>query len=474
MMMKYSLQSFSPRCLFFLACVFSFGSSSVWCQRSSLPLPLRVLYDSFETSTEKIDGGWWLEIPDLIEGTDLPIYASMDEDNDLFIGVLIGQNDIDVQGAYAQTEKCNRWNVMVSDEGGLLFQDWIFKTSEDEILVEFILSVAELSVFLQNLMEDDSADELLFNIAGCLSGIERSLVGLPMDYRSMLNPQLYCTCLAELVSDDPDLLFALLDVTNPKAIQAMSSCWSVYCPDCGSIGVSFEQAMLGLQVNSDAIGEINSIGRTNFVNGCVKEFSEEVFMDVKVNFAQVETSCECIYDKLLRQDGFTLADFQDPNGVIVNEMFDECMSEVFGEYSSFNEGARPRGCTETIRLPLLMDVFSGSWKIKVNLGVSEKYLILDTGASELIIDQDWANELKVQGILSNSPIDQVSFLTAENREVVADIYVASRMSLGGCDFYDFKVAVIPEGGMLCGMGVLSLFSSWQIDEDNRELVLTVD
>jgi len=48
------------------------------------------------------------------------------------------------------------------------------------------------------------------------------------------------------------------------------------------------------------------------------------------------------------------------------------------------------------------------------------------------------------------------------------------LSIGGCDFYDFKVAVIPEGGMLCGMGVLSVFSSWQLDESNRQLVLTVD
>tara|TARA_Y100000385_G_scaffold134370_1_gene139512 strand:- start:1173 stop:1529 length:357 start_codon:yes stop_codon:yes gene_type:complete len=117
---------------------------------------------------------------------------------------------------------------------------------------------------------------------------------------------------------------------------------------------------------------------------------------------------------------------------------------------------------------------SGTWKVKVNLGVSEKYLILDTGASELIINQDWADELKAQGILSNAPIDNISYTMADDREVFADIYVASRMSFGACDFYDFKVAVLPEGGMLCGMGVLSLFSSWHIDEGNRELVLMVD
>ncbi len=467
-----SLSYLAPRPLFILTCSILFGWASAWSQGSSLPSPLRVLHDSFDVSAENLDGIWWLEMPGLIDMTDLPIYASMDEENDLFIGVLIGQNDIDVQATYAQRESINRWSVVVTEDGGLMFKSWIFKTSEEDILLEFILSVAELSDFLQNAI-GSSSEEFLFDVAGCVNGIERSLDGSSMEYRSMLNPQSYCACLAELVVDDPDLLFAMMDITSPKSIEAMRACWSDFCPRCASIGISFEQAMLGLQGNSDAVGEINSTGRINFINGCVKAFLLEERIDAEFTLSQMETSCECLYDRVLRQDGMTMAEYLDPNGVIYNEMLDECMSDLYALQVYLNEGARPRGCTGTMRLPVLRDM-SGTWKVKVNLGVSEKYLILDTGASELIINQDWADELKAQGILSNAPIDNILYTMADDREVFADIYVASRMSFGACDFYDFKVAVLPEGGMLCGMGVLSLFSSWHIDEGNRELVLMVD
>ena len=468
-----SLSYFVPRPLFLLTCSILFGWTSAWSQDSSLPSSLRVLYESFDVSAENLDGVWWLEMPGLIEGTDLPIYASMDEENDLFIGVLIGQNDLDVQAAYAQTESINRWSAGLTEDGELMLQTWIFKTSEEDILLEFILSVAELSDFLQNAIKDSSSEGFLFDVAGCVNGIERSLADAPIDYQSMLNPQSYCACLAELVVDDPDLLFAMMDITSPESIEAMRACWSDFCPRCASIGVSFEQAMLGLQGDSDAVGEINSIGRNKFISGCVKGFLLEERMDVEFTLSQIETSCECLYDRVLRQDGMTMEEYLDPNGVIYNEMLDECMPDLYELQVYLNEGARPRGCTGSIRLPVLRDM-SGTWKVKVNLGVSEKYLMLDTGASELVINQDWADELKAQGILSNAPIDHVSFIMADDREVFADIYVASRMSFGACDFYDFKVAVLPEGGMLCGMGVLSLFSSWQIDEGNRELVLRVD
>jgi hypothetical protein len=291
----------------------------------------------------------------------------------------------------------------------------------------------------------------------------------------MFKPEPYCNCLAELVADDPNLLFSMMDITSPEAVAAMRSCWSVYCPQCSALGLSFEKVMLGLQEDDEAIDELNDVVRRNFIRGCVNEGMNLPFADeVNLSFAQMESSCECVFEKVMAEDDLTMEDFEDPNGVLLNEMIDECMSDLLAVESFLNEGSSPRGCAGTTRVSAIKDGFAGGWKVKISLGRSEKYLTLDTGASELVINEDWANELKAQGILGRTPIERIPFILADDSQVYADIYVATRLSIGGCDFYDFKVAVIPEGGMLCGMGVLSLFSSWQLDESDRQLVLTVD
>jgi len=123
--------------------------STGFAQRSSLPFALRVLYDSFEARMEMVEGEWWLEMPDLIEGTDLPIFAYMDDDDDLTIGVTLGEPYVDVDAAYGQRNSLERWTVIRADDGDLLCFDWIQKYSEEDIVVEFVLSVLELSAFIE-------------------------------------------------------------------------------------------------------------------------------------------------------------------------------------------------------------------------------------------------------------------------------------------------------------------------------------
>ena len=450
--------------------------STGFAQRSSLPFALRVLYDSFEARMEMVEGEWWLEMPDLIEGTDLPIFAYMDDDDDLTIGVTLGEPYVDVDAAYGQRNSLERWTVVRADDGDLLCFDWIQKYSEEDIVVEFVLSVLELSAFIEGWKDSSAgAEEFLFDVEGCLRGIENAMTGAPLEYRRMFKPEPYCNCLAELVAGDPNLLFSMMDITSPEAVAAIRSCWSAYCPQCSTLGLSFEQVMLGLQEDYEAIDELNDVVRRNFIRGCVNEGMNLPFADeVNLSFAQMESSCECVFEKVLAEDDLTMEDLEDPNGVLLNEMIDECMSDFLAVESFLNEGSSPRGCAGTTRVSAIKDGFAGGWKVKISLGRSEKYLTLDTGASELVINEDWANELKAQGILGRTPIDRIPFILADDSQVYADIYVATRLSIGGCDFYDFKVAVIPEGGMLCGMGVLSVFSSWQLDESNRQLVLTVD
>ena len=43
--------------------------------------------------------------------------------------------------------------------------------------------------------------------------------------------------------------------------------------------------------------------------------------------------------------------------------------------------------------------------------------------------------------------------------------------MGDCTYRNFVLGVVPEGGMLFGMGFLGLFDSWEIDSRNEVLIL---
>jgi clan AA aspartic protease (TIGR02281 family) len=117
---------------------------------------------------------------------------------------------------------------------------------------------------------------------------------------------------------------------------------------------------------------------------------------------------------------------------------------------------------------------AGTWKVKLGLGDSQKYFLIDSGASELVINEDWASQLRTKGVLSPYPTDVIELTLADGRTIAGEIYQASSLNIGECSIDDFEVVVVSEGGMLCGMGVLSLFSSWQIDEPNEQLILSID
>ena len=459
-------------------CVFALVSllpQQGYAQRSSLPFPLRVLYDSFDADMEMVEGEWWLTFDDLLDETALPVYAYLDEEDDLTLGLLLEEPQFDLKNVLSLKDEVERWKFMEGSSGELLVFDWIFETTEEEILVEFLLSVAEISVFLNSLPSSPDPDEMRFDVAGCMRGIEDAMVGAPAGMRQFFRPEPYCNCLSNLVDEDPDLLLYMLDITSPRSIEAMRTCWPDYCPNCATLGLTFEEVMLGLQEDGEALAEVNDISRRKFILGCVSTGMDlPVADEFNLTYAQMEAYCECAFDRLINEEQRSLADLDDPDGVLTNEVFSECISEHLNMEAYLNEDVAPRGCLGKIRVPILKDGFSGLWKVKVSLGTMEKYLLIDTGASELVIHREWANQLVERGILGRSPIDRLPFVIADGSTVYADIYESTRMSLGGCDFNNFKIAVVPEGGMLCGMGVLGLFDNWQLDEANRQLVLTVE
>ena len=111
---------------------------------------------------------------------------------------------------------------------------------------------------------------------------------------------------------------------------------------------------------------------------------------------------------------------------------------------------------------------AGDVKVKVSFGGVLKYMTVDSGCSEVLIDGDLAKELKRQGIIAPGSYEGIErFILADGSEVWIEKFKVSTIQIGDCEMKDFVVGVIDEGGMLLGMGFWGLFDSWSIDQSNK-------
>ncbi|MDA0912214.1 MAG: retropepsin-like aspartic protease [Bacteroidetes bacterium] len=458
----------------------SMPSQFIWAQRDALHPNLRALYDSFNeevVSIEKIETGQMVVMQGMFSSVDLELGAVIDAEDDVIVFGYALPSQINVLEAYSNRYDCESWSMEIGEDGGLWMTTWLFEEGQEDLLMEFVIKVLELDGFLEEVAlftGNNGVAETLFDLDLCVQAIEENLVYLPVSMRDELKPQKYCSCLANQVEADPDLVFALMDFTSPQAEQLMRTCWSDYCPDCG---ITFEEAMGQLHGDHGLIEELDEKSRRSFVHGCMTELMDTPFADdANVTFAQMEVACNCMFDEMRAQKDMTMVDLEDEHSVVMNEMFSACLSDLFlfdSNQGVLNAGRHPAGCRGVNYVPLLRGM-AGTWKVKLGLGDSQKYFLIDSGASELVINEDWASQLRMKGVLSPYPTDVIALTLADGRSIAGEIYEASSLNIGECHIDDFEVVVVPEGGMLCGMGVLSLFSSWQIDEPNEQLILSID
>ena len=60
---------------------------------------------------------------------------------------------------------------------------------------------------------------------------------------------------------------------------------------------------------------------------------------------------------------------------------------------------------------------------------------------------------------------------ANNEEVEADMLKVNRLKLGDYTVNNVIVAVIDEGGMLCGKSLFDKFRTWKFYENDRKLIV---
>ena len=188
--------------------------------------------------------------------------------------------------------------------------------------------------------------------------------------------------------------------------------------------------------------------------------------------------CDCALEKLYSK-GFTykeILELEDKNSATFNEIAVPCVSEVLNNKSqqskvndiTFSDivGGGNK-CAVS-----LIDYFGNGYKIKLSLSGIIKYFLLDTGASDLIIDRETERELLMKGILKEEDyLNKTKYELANGETVTAQKLKINNVSVGDYTVNNLTVAVIDDGSLLCGKSFLDKFKKWELDKEKKVIIL---
>ena len=226
--------------------------------------------------------------------------------------------------------------------------------------------------------------------------------------------------------------------------------------------------LLSLFPSTDMDGE----EREDFIAGCAQTMMEDPMgmTPEGVTPARAREYCACFVDRLGGFAGADFNDLMDANSPLIVEVVEPCLVHLGMEQQSWNPAPRIERCYGQVSVPVLRG--AGGFKVKVRIGDSEKYVIIDSGASEFFINELWLEELEAAGVVG--PGDHRGYETvilADGGTSLVEKVEVPRLNIGECSLVNFTVGVLPEGGMLCGLGLLDAFGSWRIDGKSNMLII---
>lgn len=231
-----------------------------------------------------------------------------------------------------------------------------------------------------------------------------------------------------------------------------------------------------LKFNNNLNAELKKRGIKNCIKGVLNSNKSNGLWSEKL----AESYCDCAINKVI-SNGYSLNELlengsYEENGTIFNEIGVPCLKEVFKNETkiSSSNSYNPndiRGDKTFSSIPLI-DYFGNGYKVKLTISGVTKYFLLDTGSSDLIIDRDMERELLLSGELKKENyLDKTEYTLANNEVVKAQMVKINKISIGDYTVNNVVISIVDEGSLLCGKSFLDKFKNWEIDKQNRLLIL---
>jgi len=214
------------------------------------------------------------------------------------------------------------------------------------------------------------------------------------------------------------------------------------------------------------------------IRACMEEILSNDEADNVFNEDLAYEYCACATIKLYSA-GYSykdLMDIEDQNSEAFNEIVVPCLNDVLNNQTDLNtsntydakdiEGGAYRS------LVPLTDYLGLGYKVKISISGISKYYLLDTGASDLLIDRDTERELLLNGTLKRENyLGKEDYVMANNQTVQAQNVLVDHIVIGDYTVNNVVIGILDEGSLLCGVSFLDKFKKWEIDKQNKVLIL---
>lgn len=229
----------------------------------------------------------------------------------------------------------------------------------------------------------------------------------------------------------------------------------------------------GYKFNGDTDPKILELRKENARKACVTAYLES--NNDNPNIKEANIYCNCVVEKAFSSSiNFSYDDIFDENSEAYNEIIIPCQKILLTSQDIIIDNYKSSdiiGSPDKIIVPLVKNI-NGSCNIKLNLDGVVKYFLLDTGAADIIINEDLEKILINNGTLKDSNFfDNYYYLMANNELVLAKVYTINNVNVGEYTINNVFIAVVEGASLLCGISFLEKFKSWSLNADAEQIIL---
>jgi hypothetical protein len=239
----------------------------------------------------------------------------------------------------------------------------------------------------------------------------------------------------------------------------------------------FEKSFQACYTNSGKSILLQAEGFENeFISNCIKSVQRSSVK--KLDIDQLTGFCRCQLGlvKANKISDVEMEEMKNPNSLLFFEMMYKCgnpFKEDLDEEKNWNQYVEKDILGPTIDTIKVLNL-NGMTYLKVKIGNLSQVWLFDTGASDLLINTDMEQQLKLQNIITDS-----SYLGIGEYEMANGIidtcrrYKIGSVQLGKFVLKNVIVAVTEKGKrIIVGKGLLNKFSNWTLSNKENTLILT--
>jgi hypothetical protein len=213
-----------------------------------------------------------------------------------------------------------------------------------------------------------------------------------------------------------------------------------------------------------------------FISDCMKSIQKNT--EKKLDSIRLINFCSCQLDlvKEKKLSDAEMATLQNPNSLLFYEIMYKC-GDPFATDALIDEGWN-QNLAKDIEGPLSDTIqvltLNGLTYVKVNTGGMTQFWLFDTGASDLLINNEMEKNFKAENILSDSNYLGVGQYEMANGVIdTCRRYKVNNIRIGKFSINNVIVAVTDKGKkIIVGKALFNKFSNWVLSNRDNTLILT--